>query len=392
VKSIIQQYHTSLEELKFQGLYRRPILWSGEQKARGKVEGRPVLLMCSNNYLGLASDFRLKDAAIHATRLYGTGACASRLISGTMEPHQELEEKIAKFKQAEQALLFSTGYMANIGILQGLVGEGDVILSDTLNHASIIDGCRFSRAAIKVYRHRDTSHLEELLKSCQHYRQRLIVTDGVFSMDGDMAPLVEIVGLAKKYGALTVVDDAHGTGVLGKHGKGTAEHFNVMSDIDLHMGTLGKALGVFGAYVAGSKILIETLINRARSFIFTTALPPSIAATASVALDIVEKESERRERLNANAHYFREGLKGLGFNTMESTTQIIPIFIGDAETTIVMSRRLLEEGIFIQGIRPPTVPSGMCRLRTTVMATMSRDDLDFALEVIGRVGREMGIV
>jgi len=348
--------------------------------------------MCSNNYLGLASDSRLKEVAVRATELYGTGACASRLISGTMEPHHELEEKIAIFKQADRALLFSTGYMANIGILQGLTNEEDVILSDALNHASIIDGCRFSRAAVKVYRHKDMSHLEELLRSCQHYRQRLIVTDGVFSMDGDTAPLRDIVTLAKKYEALTILDDAHGTGVLGRHGKGTAEYFEVMSDIDLHMGTLGKALGVFGAYVAGDKILIETLINKARSFIFTTALPPAVAATASAALDIVIEEPERRKRLLANADYFREGLKRLGFNTLESTTQIIPIFIGDAEATMTMSRLLLEEGIFIQGIRPPTVPPGMCRLRITIMATMNRNDLDFALEVIGRVGRQMGIV
>ena len=299
-----------LEELKGSVLYRRLRPVRGAQSARVEVEGRKVVLLSSNNYLGLADDSALRDAAILALERYGCGAGASRSISGTMEIHLELEEKIARFKGCEATLLFSTGYMANLGLLTTLAKDGDLILSDEFNHASIIDGSSLSRAEVWVYRHRDTDHLEALLKASSH-RRKLIVTDGVFSMEGDIAPLPQIRELADRYGAVVMVDDAHATGVLG-HGRGTAEHFRLTGQIEIHMGTLGKALGGFGAYVAGSRVLIDYLINRCRTFMYTTAIPPALAAMALAALEIVEAEPQRRDRLWENTHYFRKELQKLG--------------------------------------------------------------------------------
>ena len=303
---------TALEAIKERDLYRqlRPI--QGAQSPRVRMEGKEVILLSSNNYLGLAEHPALREAGIQALERYGCGAGASRSISGTMELHRALEERIARFKGCEAALLFSTGYMANMGLLTTLAEDGDVIVSDEFNHASIVDGCRLSRAEVWVYRHRDMDHLEALLRRSSH-RRRLIVTDGVFSMEGAIAPLPEIRRLADQYGAMVMVDDAHATGVLGQGGRGTAEHFGMTGRIEIQMGTLGKALGGFGAYVAGTKDLIDYLINCCRTFMYTTALPPAVAAMALAALDIVEKEPQRRQRLWENTGYFRTGLQKMGF-------------------------------------------------------------------------------
>lgn len=381
----------ALEEIKTRDLYRRLRLIHGPQSTRVQVEGREVVLLSSNNYLGLAGHPALKEAAVQALERYGCGAGASRSISGTMELHKKLEERIAHFKRCEAALLFSNGYMANLGLLTAIVGQRDLILSDELNHASIVDGCRLSKAEVWVYRHRDTDHLETLLKTSSH-RRRLIVTDGVFSMDGDITPLPRIRELADHYDSLVMVDDAHATGVLGEGGRGTAEYFGLMGQVEIQMGTLGKALGGFGAYVAGSKVLIEYLINRCRTFMYTTALPPAVAAMALAALEIVESEPQRREKLRDNTHYFRNGLTELGFNTLGSETFIIPILIGDNALTMEADRRLIERGVFAQGIRPPTVPPQSSRLRTSLMAIHTKEDLDFALDGFGEVGKQLGLI
>jgi 8-amino-7-oxononanoate synthase len=381
----------ALEDLKRQALYRclRPV--RGAQSPRVEVAGRKVVLLSSNDYLGLAGNSSLKDAAMYALEHYGCGAGASRSISGTMEIHLQLEEKIAHFKGCEAALLFSSGYMANLGLLSSLMSKGDLILSDELNHASIIDGCRLSRADVWVYRHRDMDHLNYLLNVSSHHR-KLIVTDGVFSMEGAIAPLSHIKELADRYGALIMVDDAHATGVLGKRGRGTAEYFGLADHIEIQMGTLGKALGGFGAYVAGSRILIDYLINHCRTFMYTTALPPAVAAMALAALEIVESEPQRREQLWDNTYYFSKGLQKLGFNILGSETPIIPILIGDNTLTMEADHRLMERGIFAQGIRPPTVPPRSSRLRTSLMATHTKKDLDLALDGFREVGRELNLI
>ena len=381
----------ALEEIKTQDLYRQLRIIHGAQSARVQVDGQKVVLFSSNNYLGLAEHPALREAAIEALERYGCGAGASRSISGTMELHKELEKRIARFKGCEAALLFSTGYMANIGLLTTVVEEGDLIVSDEFNHASIVDGCRLSRAEVWVYRHRDMEQLEELLKRSAH-RSKLIITDGVFSMDGDIAPLPAIRALADQYGALVMVDDAHATGVLGERGRGTAEHFDLMGRIDIQMGTLGKALGGFGAYIAGSQDLIDYLINRCRTFLYTTALPPAIAAMALAALEIVEGEPQRRTRLWENTAYFKEGLAKLGFNIGMSETPICPILIGDNALTMEADRRLMARGVFAQGIRPPTVPPQGSRLRAALMATHTEKDLKSALDAFQAVGKELGLI
>jgi 8-amino-7-oxononanoate synthase len=382
---------TALEEIKGQDLFRQLRSIQGAQRPRVHIEGKEAVLLSSNNYLGLADHPALREAAIRALERYGCGAGASRSVSGTTELHRELEERIARFKGCEAALLLSTGYMANIGLLTTLVGEGDLIASDELNHASIVDGCRLSRAEVVVYRHRAMDSLEALLKRSSH-RRRLIVTDGVFSTEGAIAPLLEIRRLADQYGALVMVDDAHATGVLGQGGRGTGEHFGIQGRIEIQMGTLGKALGGFGAYVAGSKDLIDYLINCCRTFIYTTALPPAVAAMALAALQIVEKEPQRRQRLWENTAYFKAGLERMGFNTGRSETPIIPVFINDNALTMEADRRLMARGVFAQGIRPPSVPLQGARLRATVMATHTAEDLDYALQCFQKVGEELALI
>jgi glycine C-acetyltransferase len=382
---------TALEDIKAHDLYRQLRIIHGPQSARVQVDGQEVVLLSSNNYLGLAEHPALREAAIQALERYGCGAGASRSISGTMEQHRELEERIARFKGCEEALLFSSGYMANIGLLNTVVEEGDLIVSDEFNHASIVDGCRLSRAEVWVYLHRDMDHLEDLLKRSAH-RRRLIVTDGVFSMEGDIAPLPNIRALADRYGALLMVDDAHATGVLGEGGRGTAEYCDLMGRIDIQMGTLGKALGGFGAYIAGSRDLINYFINRCRTFLYTTALPPAIAAMAMAALEIVEREPQRRTRLWENTAYFKGGLEKRGFNTGMSETPICPILIGDNVLTMEADRRLMARGVFVQGIRPPTVPPQGSRLRAAVMATHTEKDLTSALDAFQAMGKELGLI
>ena len=376
----------SLRHLGEVGMLRTLRTIEGAQGPRVRVNGNEVVLLCSNNYLGLANHPLLVDAAIKATEVYGVGSGASRLVSGSMELHVALEERLAAFKQTEAALLFNSGFAANTGILQGLFESEDVIFSDDLNHASIIDGCRLAKARTVVYPHRDVNALEEKLRQEQARRKGrfLIVTDGVFSMDGDIAPIPELVSLKQRYDALLMIDDAHGSGVLGPCGRGTAEHFGLHDEIDLHMGTLGKAFGVCGAYLAASQVVIETLINRCRPFIFSTSLSPSVPAAAMAALDIIESDEghERRQRLRHNTNIFSSTLRKAGFDLLQSETQIVPVITRDPEPTMAATEALLGRGFFMQGIRPPTVPSGTCRLRATLMADHTESDVLAAAEAV----------
>ena len=356
-----------------------------------KLDGKIVLNLCSNNYLGLANDKRIRKAAIDALNKYGFGSGASRLVSGNMKAHVELEKKIAKFKNTEACLVFNSGYAANIGIISALVGRGDVVFSDRFNHASIIDGIILSRAELRRYPHKNMVVLENMLKETTKFGRRLIVTDSVFSMDGDIAPLKDLIELARQYDASLLIDEAHATGVLGKNGRGALEYLGLEKEKGslIQMGTLSKAFGGFGAYVCASKDMIEYLINFSRAFIYTTSLPPSVAMADLKALEIITKGSKIRERLRNNIDYFRKVLNSLGFDTQESESAIIPLIIKDAKLTMEFSKRLLKEGVFAQGIRPPTVPEGTSRIRITIMSTHSKKDLTFALEKIEKIAKEL---
>lgn len=389
----------TLTQLESKGLRRRLRSVDGAQGAKISLNGKVVINLCSNNYLGLADDARLRAAAIDCIADEGLGAGASRLVCGNMKSHSALEEKLADFKGTESAILFSTGYMANVGIISSLFSRDDVIFADKLNHASIIDGILLSGAEFKRYPHNDMKALEDFLKkdktrgrpACRRGR-RAIITDSVFSMDGDVAPLEEIVALAQKYNCMVMIDEAHAFGVFGKKGKGLGEHFGLEKEIDIQMGTLSKAAGSFGAYACGSRTLIDFLINCARSFIYTTAMPPSIAAASLRAIEIIESEPQRREQLWENERYLRKGLKDSGFDTGKSQSPIIPVLVKDAKVAVEFSRKLLDQGIFVQAIRPPTVPQNTARLRVTAMATHSRADLDFAIKEFGRIGKELGLI
>ncbi len=372
------------------GLYREVLPLEGPLGPLVRVRGREAIMLASNDYLGLAGDQRVLEAAARALQEEGWGAGGSRLVSGTFPSHKGFEAAIARFKGAERALLFGSGYLANLGILSSLLRPGDFLFSDAFNHASLIDGARLSRAEVRVFRHNNLNHLETLLGASPVKTRKLIVTEGVFSMEGDLGRLPELSALAKRYGAWLMVDDAHGTGVLGEQGRGTAEHFGVVPEIQ--MGTLGKALGGFGAYVCGSKTLVDHLLNSARTFVYTTAPPPAAAAAARRALEIVEGEPERREKLRENAHFLRSGLQNLGFEIPKGATPIIPIMTGEAERTMALSKKLLELGVFVRGIRPPTVPEGRGRLRVTVMATHQRSHLEQALDAFERAGRALGFI
>lgn len=383
-----------LDRLKDRDLYRTMRLVEESSSGRCVVDGRDALLLCSNNYLGLAEHPVLRKAAQQAVERWGTSSGASRLVSGTMALHQYLEERIAAFKRTDAALVFNSGYAANTGIIPALVGRGDVIFSDRLNHASIVDGALLSRAALVRYHHNDPQSLRQALEQHSTAGKRLVVTDGVFSMDGDLACLKEIVAIKRESGALLMVDDAHGVGVMGETGRGSAELLGVASEIDIQMGTLGKGLGSFGAYAAASSEIVDWLVNSARSFIFSTSLPPAALAASCAAFDVVSsgEGAGLRQRLAENSRYFRDSLKAAGFDTLGSESQIVPLMIGDAGLTMEFSRRLLQRGIFAQGIRPPTVPPGTSRLRCTLMASHSREDLDEALTVIRATGVELGVV
>lgn len=389
------EWQRELTRLEQTGMLRSlRTVWTG-QGPRVKIDGNEVLLLCSNNYLGIANHPALIEEMVAATYELGVGSGASRLVSGTMPTHTDLEERVAEFKGTEAALVFNSGYAANTGILQGLLGPDDVIFSDELNHASIIDGCRLSQARTIVYPHRDIEALSELMDREAKQRQGrwLIVSDGVFSMDGDMAPLAELCDLKERHDALLMIDDAHGTGVLGANGKGTGEHLGCLRRIDLHMGTLGKALGCAGAYLASRRVVIDVIINRSRSFIFSTSLPPGVPAAARAAIDLVDSPEGRqlRETLAAKRATFADALQKQGLNLLGSTTQIVPILTREPQRTMKISKGLLDNGIFLQGIRPPTVAPGLCRLRATVMASHDSQNLFDAAELIARFCKDDSI-
>lgn len=386
-----------LTRVREAGLYRSFRIIESEQDAEVTLrdertgESRRVILFCANNYLGLANHPRLKHAAADAALRYGVGSGASRHISGSMSLHEKLERRIAEFKRCERAVIFNTGFSANLGIISALVGPGDAVFSDELNHASIIDGCRMSGAEKQIYAHRDLDDLERRL-AASAARHKLIVTDSIFSMDGDLAPLPGIVELARRYGAWTMIDEAHATGCIGPGGRGVAEHFGLTGKIDVVMGTLGKGLGSFGAFAAGSKDLIDHLINRSRPLIFTTALPPAVLAASAAAFDVIGDEPSRREQLQAKAARVRGELQRMGFSTLNSETQIIPVVVGEADVVMEFARRLLDLGIFITGIRPPTVPAGTCRLRVTVMSNHTGEHIERLLGGLETIGRDLGVL
>jgi len=359
----------------------------GEQDTCVIIDGKKVINFCSNNYLSLANDPRLKEAAIEAINKYGVGSGASRLVCGNMVLHEKLEEKIAEFKKTEAALVFNSGYVANLGIISAILDRESICFSDKLNHASIIDGIILSNANFKRFAHKDMESLENLLKNNSDFKNKLIISDTVFSMDGDIAPLKEIVRLAEKFSCPVMVDEAHATGVFGKNGVGMVEHFGLKDKIEVQMGTLSKAVGSFGAFVCGKKELIDYLINFSRAFIYTTALPPAVCAASIKAIGIIQDEPERRIRLWQNVKFLKEGLAKIGFDTLESESPIIPILTRDAMLTMEFSKKLFEEGLFIQGIRPPTVPVNQSRLRITVTSQHSQQDLEFALEKLKKIAR-----
>jgi 8-amino-7-oxononanoate synthase len=379
-----------LQELHDRGLHRSLRLVEGPQGPRVTLGERDVLLLCSNNYLGLADHPRVREAAATAAIEWGAGAGASRLISGNMEPHRALEAQLAAFKGYESALVFGSGYLANTGTITALAGEGEVVFSDELNHASIVDGCRLSKARTFVYRHGDLDHLAWGLGEAGE-RAALIVSDGVFSMDGDVAPLAGLIEMARRHSTRLMVDEAHATGAIGPGGRGAVAAAGLSGEVDVVVGTLGKALGSYGAYVCADAESIDYLVNRARPFVFSTALPPTSVAAAGAALEILEAEPERVERLQANAAVLRAGLAAEGLDTGEQPTQIVPIVVGDAEPTMELCERLLERGVFAQGIRPPTVPEGSSRLRFTVMSTHDAEQLREAARSTGAAARELGL-
>jgi glycine C-acetyltransferase len=380
-----------LDELHRRGLYRslRPI--SGPQGPQVLLDGRPVLLLCSNNYLGLTDHPRVRQAAADAAMRWGTGAGASRLVSGNMQPHRRLEQRLAAFKGAEAALLFGSGYLANLGTISALAQRGEVVFSDELNHASIVDGCRMARAETFVYEHANPEHLAWGLNQAEG-RGSLIVTDGVFSMDGDVAPLHDLVELARRHDCRLMVDEAHATGCIGPGGRGTVAEAGLTDEVDVIVGTLGKALGSYGAYVCGSEEIIEYLLNVARTVIFSTALPPPAVGAALEALEVLRDEPDLVTRLEANASTLRAGLVEAGLPVASSQTQIVPLLVGDAGRAMDLCEAALEHGIFAQAIRPPTVPDGTSRLRLTVMATHRRAQLQRAARTIATAAREVGLL
>lgn len=371
---------SELDQLNQAGLRRSLRSITTPPTGRVMLDKREVILLGSNNYLGLSVHPIVIGAATSAVQTYGTGAGASRLMSGNYPLYDELETKIAKAKGTETAVVFGSGYLANIGTIPVLAGRGDLILSDALNHASIIDGCRLSQATKQIYRHCDIEHLESLLAQSMKFRRRLIVTDGVFSMDGDIAPLPEVCALAEQYDATVMVDDAHGFGVLGKTGGGTIEHFGLERRGIIQMGTLSKAIGGLGGYVAGSTVLIDYLINRARSVIFTTGLPPATLAAASAAIDVIRSTPELRQQLSANVLLLKNALLDRGFQLLPSQTQILPLILGSADIASRFAEALLAHGVYAPAIRPPTVPEGTSRLRISVMASHTTEDLEIAVE------------
>ena len=387
-----------LNELKNRGTYFRLRVLEDEQEPVCTFDGKKVINLASNNYLGLTTHPKLREAALEATRKYGVGSGAVRTIAGTMKIHMELEEKIARFKNVEACVVFQSGFAANAGTVSAILGKEDFIISDQLNHASIIDGARLSRAKILVFEHKNVAHAEEQLASVKGQPgKKLLITDGVFSMDGDIGPLPALCDVAEKYGAIMMVDDAHSSGVLGRNGRGTIDHFNVHGRVDIQVGTLSKAIGALGGYVCGTRDLIEFLYHRARPFLFSTSHPPSVAATCIAAFDVLEQEPERIEKLWENTKFWKKELGLLGFNiggvnTPASETPITPIIVGDGKLTMEFSRELFKEGVMGTGITFPTVAEGKARIRTIMTATHTQDNLTRALEILKNVGRRMAIL
>ena len=382
-----------LEAWKRAGTYQRLRILESESAAESRFDGKLVINLASNNYLGLTTHPKLREAALEATRRYGVGSGAVRTISGTMTLHMQLEERIARFKNVEACVVFQSGFAANAGTVAAVLTPEDHIISDELNHASIIDGCRLSRAKIHVFPHKDTAAAERKLAELDGQPGRkLLITDGVFSMDGDIGPLPGLVEAAERHGAIMMVDDAHSSGVLGRNGRGTIDHFGLHGRVHIQVGTLSKAIGVLGGYVCGSRALIEFLYHRARPFLFSTSHPPAVAAACMAAFDVLEEEPERIQKLWDNTRYFKQGLRAAGFNTGVSETPITPVIVGEARTAHALSAALFENGVLATGIGFPTVPEGRARVRTIVTATHTREDLDRALEVFARVGRNLGIL
>jgi 8-amino-7-oxononanoate synthase len=356
------------------------------------IEGRRVLMLGSNNYLGLTTHPKVVQAAIEAVKRYGTSSCGSRFLNGTLELHRQLEERLAAFLKREAALVFSTGFQTNLGTISALVGKGDVVICDKWDHASIFDGARLAYGEMRRFRHNDTEDLERVLRECPKDAGKLIVVDGLFSMEGDLAPLPQIVELAQKYGARVMVDDAHALGVMGEHGRGTAEHFGIEDKVDLVMGTFSKSFASLGGVIAGDAYVIEYIQHHARSMIFSASMPPAAVAAVLAALDVIENEPERRRQLWKNTHKMLKGLKELGFDTGHSETPVIPIVVGDMFKALEMWRRLFEGGVYTNVVLPPAVPPGRALLRTSYMATHTEKQLDFALGVFEKVGRECGLI
>jgi glycine C-acetyltransferase len=382
-----------IESWKNAGTYQRLRQLETACEPVSRFDGREVINLASNNYLGLANHPKLKEAALEAVRKFGVGSGAVRTITGTMAMHLELERRIAAFKHVEACVVFQSGFAANAGTVSAILGPEDHIISDELNHASIIDGCRLSRAKIHVFPHKDAAAADRKLADLSDKPgKKLLITDGVFSMDGDIGPLPALVEVAEKHGAIMMVDDAHASGVLGRNGRGTVDHFGLHGRVQIQVGTLSKAVGVLGGYVCGSRNLIEFLYHRARPFLFSTSHPPAVTAACMAAFDLMEHEPERIESLWKNTRYFKDALGRLGFNTGASETPITPVMVGDASKAHAFSRELFNEGLLATGIGYPTVPEGKARIRTIVTATHSREQLDRALEILERVARRMGIL
>jgi glycine C-acetyltransferase len=381
-----------LDSLKQQGLYRQLRVLDDEQKPSTTVDHHHVINLSSNNYLGLTTHPRLRERATEAIARLGVGTGSVRTIAGTMDIHMELERRLAEFKQTEAVVVFQSGFAANAGTVSSILTKDDVVISDELNHASIIDGSRLSRAEIKVFPHKDVAAARTILQSLPAGQRKLLITDGVFSMDGDLGPLPDLCALAEEFGCIMMVDDAHASGVFGRNGRGTIDHFGVHGRVDVQVGTLSKAIGALGGYVAGTRALIDFLHHRARPFLFSTSHPPPVAAACIAAIDVLMEEPELIDRLWENTRFFKAGLTQLGFNTGMSESPITPVIVGDASRAMALSDRLFARGVFAQGIGFPTVPRDKARVRTIVTATHTRDELQFALDAFGHVGRELGII